>query len=214
MLLNRTYEIVALITFIYSIYLWIFKRKAKQQLYFFLYLLLVIGVDIIPVNFPCLIKFNRNILFVGYIIFSILYFGILYHQKIKNGFFRILILLIIITLIVLNVYKFNIKNIEQLDFISIISLPILLIFNSISWYWYKLRKADESKIIDDFLFWVSCGILIWSVFFIFRAIPMYFLQENDSQLLNFIINSFSVVNIITYLFFLIGLIFIKNERTS
>jgi hypothetical protein len=43
---------------------------------------------------------------------------------------------------------------------------------------------------------------------------MYFLQKNDSQLLSFLTMTFSVVNVMIYLLFLIGLIFTQNERTS
>jgi len=212
--LNRIYEIVVLISFLYSMYLWIRKRKSKQQFYFFLYLLLVIGVDIIPVNFPYLLKFDRNILFAGYIVLSILYFGILYLLKVENKIFRIFNVFVITVLVLLNIYKFNNEQVEQLNFIPIISLPVLFIFNSVFWYLYKLKKVDESRITDDFLFWISSGLLIWSVFFIFRAIPMYFLQENDPRLLNFVISAFTIVNIVTYFLFLLGLILMKDERTS
>lgn len=214
MSLNIIYEIVVLVGFLYSLYLWIVKRKLKQQFYFFIYLLLVIGVDIIPVNFPSIIKFDRNILFVGYILLSILYFAILYLKKVESVIFKILNIIIAIVLIFFNIYRIDNKEMKQLDFVPIISLPVLFIFLSIFWYLYKLKKVDESRIIDDFLFWISSGLLIWSVFFIFRAIPMYFLQENDPILLNFVISAFSVVNIITYLLFLLGLIFLKDERTS
>jgi len=212
--LNRIYEIVVLISFLYSMYLWIRKRKSKQQFYIFLYLLLVIGVDIIPVNFPYLLKFDRNILFAGYIVLSILYFGILYLLKVENKIFRIFNIFVITVLVLLNIYKFNNEQVEQLNFIPIISLPVLFIFNSVFWYLYKLKKVDESRITDDFLFWISSGLIIWSVFFIFRAIPMYFLQKNDPRLLDFVISAFTIVNIVTYLLFLLGLILMKDERTS
>lgn len=214
MSLNRIYEIVVLITFLYSIYLLIFKKKSEQQFYLYVYLLIVILIDIIPVNFPNLIKVDRNLMFIGYIILSIIYFGIIYQKNIKNRIFRILNIGILITLILLNIYKFQIQNTDRLNFIPMISLPILFVYLSISWYLLKLKDVDETKITNDFLFWISSGILIWSVFFIFRAIPMYFLQENDPVLLSLVISAFSVVNIITYVLFLVGLIIVKNERTS
>jgi len=214
MSLTKIYEIVVFITFLYSIYLFVFKKKLKEQFYLFLYLLIVILVDIIPVNIQYLKKCDRIFLFIVYILFSILYFGIIYHKSIVNKSFRILNFILLIFLIFLNIYKFQDQNIEKINFIPIISLPILFIYLSISWYLFKLKNVDETKITDSFLFWISSGILIWSVFFIFRAIPMYFLQENDPRLLSFVIAAFSVVNIVTYLLFLIGLINIKNERTS
>ncbi|WP_326982015.1 hypothetical protein VUJ46_17655 [Chryseobacterium sp. MYb264] len=104
---------------------------------------------------------------------------------------------------------------ERLNLVPMASLPILFIFESLLWYYHKLKNINEYKITDDFLFWISSGLLIWSVFFIFRAIPMYFLQDNDPNLLSFVIDAFSVVNILTYLLFLIELIFMKkNERSS
>lgn len=196
-------------------YLWIFKSKSKQQFYFFIYLLLVILVDIIPVHFPKIIGFNRNILFTGYIILSIMYFGIIYHQNISSKIFRIFNVVLIIILVFLNMFQFNIPKMERLNLVPMASLPILFIFESLLWYYHKLKNINEYKITDDFLFWISSGLLIWSVFFIFRAIPMYFLQDNDPNLLSFVIDAFSVVNILTYLLFLIELIFMKkNERSS
>lgn len=214
MSLNRIYEIVVLISFLYSLYLWIFNAKSKQQFYFYIYLLFVMLVDIIPVNFPYLIEFNRNILFACYILFSMVYFGTIYYQKIKSKSFRILTIIVVASLIFLNIYKIQNQEMEQLSFILVISLPVLFIYLSIFWYSYRLQNVDESRMTHNFLFWISSGLLIWSVFFIFRAIPMYFLEENDPKLLSFLITTFSVVNIITYLFFLIGLVFVKNERTS
>jgi hypothetical protein len=214
MSLNRIYEIVVLINFLYSVYIWIFKGKSKQQFYFFLYLLLVLLVDVIPVNFPELIIFERNIAFVGFILLSVLYFGLIYFKTFTHPFIKITILVFMSVLIFFNLYKLVTQNVDQLDFIHIISLPILFIFFSIAWYIYKLRNVNETRIIDDFLFWISTGLLIWSVFFIFRAIPMYFLQKNDPELLAFVINAFSIVNIITYTLFFTGLTFIKNERAS
>lgn len=214
MSLNRVYEIVVLISFLYSLYLWVDKHKSKQQFYFFLYLLLIIVVDIIPVNFPFLVKCNRNILFLGYILLSVCYFGTIYYKSIPNNVFKISTACLCTTFILFNVDIFQVAEEGKLNFISIISLPILFVFLSISWFIYKLKNVDEKSIVRYFLFWISSGLLIWSVFFIFRAIPMYFLQKHDSQLLSFLITTFSVVNIMIYLLFLIGLILTQNERTS
>ena len=213
MSLNRIYEVVVLICFMYSVYLWIYKRRSKQQFYFFLYLLITIGVDIIPVNLSSWIVFNRNILFLGYIVLSLLYFSVIYFRSIHYQVFRIFIICFSSLLSILNFIEFQ-MDIKQLSFISIISLPVLFIFLSISWFMYKLKNVDDKSITESFLFWISSGILIWSVFFIFRAIPMYFLQKNDSQLLSFLTMTFSIVNVMIYLLFLIGLIFTQNERTS
>lgn len=211
--LNRIYEIVVLICFLYSVYLWIYKHRSKQQFCFFLYLLLTIGVDIIPVNLSSWIEFDRSILFLAYIVFSLLYFSVIYFKSIHYRVFKISIICCSSLLIVSNFIELQLIT-RQLSFISIISLPVLFIFVSISWFIYKLKNVDDKSIAENFLFWISSGILIWSVFFIFRAIPMYFLQRNDSQLLSFLTMTFSIVNIIVYLLFLIGLIFTQNERTS
>ncbi|KFF27799.1 hypothetical protein SAMN02787073_1129 [Chryseobacterium vrystaatense] len=214
MILNSIYEIVVLISFLYSLYILIIKKKSKQQFYFFLYLLMVILIDILPVNLYRMITFNRNLLFTAYIILSIIYFGLIYYRSIEGKIFRILNLVFSVTLIFFIFYKSQIKNVEKLEFVSLISLPVFFIFLSISWYVFKLKNVNEKTIVSDFLFWISSAILIWSVVFIFRAIPMYFLQENDAGLLNFLISVFSIVNIVTYSLFLIGLIFVSNESTS
>jgi hypothetical protein len=214
MSMNIFYEGVVIATFLYSMYLLVFKRFTHQQSYLFIYLLAVIVIDIIPVNYPDSILINRNTLFLGYILFSLIYFGCIYHIKIKNRTFRFLNYVIIISILILNMYSFEFDDNEKINLIAIISLPIVFIYESIFWYLFKLKNIDEDKITDDFFFWISSGILIWSVFFVFRAIPMYFLQDNDPQLLSLVITAFSVVNTIMYILFLIGLIFIKNERTS
>ncbi|SMP19562.1 hypothetical protein SAMN06264346_105146 [Chryseobacterium profundimaris] len=214
MSINVIYESVVISAFLYSIYLLIFKRFAKQQSYLYIYLLVVIMVDIIPVNYSDSFPINRNTLFLAYILFSLLYFGSIYHIKIKSGRFRFLNLALVISLLILNIYGNTFDNDGRINFIAIVSLPMLFLYESISWYLFKLENIDENKIMDDLFFWISSGILTWSVFFIFRAIPMYFLQDNDPQLLNLVITAFSVVNTIMYILFLIGLIFIKDERTS
>lgn len=214
MSINVIYESVVIASFLYSIYLLIFKKFAKQQSYLYIYLFAVITVDIIPVNYSDSILINRNTLFLAYILFSLLYFGSIYHIKIKSRRFRFLNLALVISLLILNIYGYTFDNDGRINLIAIISLPILFINEAISWYLFKLKNIDENKITDDLFFWISSGILTWSVFFIFRAIPMYFLQDNDPQLLNLVITAFSVVNTIMYILFLIGLIFIKDERTS
>lgn len=214
MSINVIYESVVISAFLYSIYLLIFKRFAKQQSYLYIYLLVVIVVDIIPVNYSDSIPINRNTLFLAYILFSLLYFGSIYYIKIKSRRFRFLNLVLVISLLMLNIYDYTFDNNGRINLIAIISLPILFLYESTSWYLFKLDNIDENKIMDDLFFWISSGILTWSVFFIFRAIPMYFLQDNDPQLLNLVIMAFSVVNTIMYILFLIGLIFIKDERTS
>jgi len=209
MSLNKIYETVVFITFLYSIYLLIYRKKSRQQFYLYIYLFTVLLIDILPVNFPQLIKTSRNLLFTTYIIFSIIYFGFVYHQNITARNFRILNCIILSVLVIINFWNFRYFSILQISFIPMISLPMSFIYLSISWYIFKLKNVNESKITEDLIFWISSGILIWSVFFIFRAIPMYFLQENDPELLSLVITAFSIINIITYLLFLIGLIRIK-----
>lgn len=84
-----------------------------------------------------------------------------------------------------------------------------LILVSLLWFYELVSKPDEIYIFRKPFFWLSTSLLFWSVFFLFRMMPMYWLSENDLDLLQAIQISFIFVNIITYALMLKAVIIIK-----
>lgn len=76
----------------------------------------------------------------------------IYQKNIENRSFKFLNCILLIVLIILNIYTFKFKNKETINIVPIISLPILFVYLSISWYLIKLKNVDEVRITDDFYF--------------------------------------------------------------
>ncbi len=89
-----------------------------------------------------------------------------------------------------------------------ILISLFYIFNSLLWFYYKISYlSEENKRITDYsTFWISTGLLMWSCFFIFRSIPMFFLKENDVEFLQILKNILNVVNTIMYGMFYFALL--------
>jgi hypothetical protein len=58
-------------------------------------------------------------------------------------------------------------------------LIVYQLFIVLQWFWYIINHTDEQKITDKQAFWVSCALLIWSTFALFRMYPMYDLSKID-----------------------------------
>ena len=86
----------------------------------------------------------------------------------------------------------------------IVSFFYILI--SLLWFFQKINSSDENKITADSYFWVSTGLLLWSIFFIFRIIPMYLFNATDKNFLKLLKTLLNLVNIITYSLFYVGLL--------
>lgn len=89
----------------------------------------------------------------------------------------------------------------------VIGVMISILYIILSLYWmYKKINIDFNQIIyDDPKFWVSLGILLYGIMFIFRMIPLYYIREIDIKLAELSMNIEFAINSIIWLFYFISL---------
>jgi len=175
-----------------------FLNKVSRQNLLYIYFLLVVTIEIgaffriVPRDI-----YNSSPLF--YILFFIFYFG---NQKNSNkkviyflGFFAF------ISCIFFYVYE----GLKEYSTYAGTSMSIIYIIYSLLWFIYQLLHVDSISIVKKQAFWVSCSLLIWAVFFIFRSIPMHWLNMHDYDFLVQINFGFQIITIFSYLIFLRGL---------
>ena len=176
----------------------IYKKKARQN-FLWLYFVIVFIVEFIKIK---VLKNSSSVIYTYISITYILYFIIYYWKQKLNKI--ILILIFIISFII---YIYIILNNNSTDYPTpigiIMSLSYILL--ALLWYIHQLQNVDTIRILKKQAFWVSSSLLIWSVFFIFRSIPMYWLNIHDYDFLIQINFGFQIITIFSYLLFLRGL---------
>ncbi|HBV14978.1 MAG TPA: hypothetical protein DEB71_06505 [Chryseobacterium carnipullorum] len=171
--------------------------------YLWLYLLVTFMLESYGAYKMYIKEFDFAYLFNYYSIFLILFFYRFYETVFSKRLKRISLCIVIAILIYIGLStKFYGENYEN-------KLGILVCFyfiiTALVWFYLRLKNFDEKKIIDDPHFWISCGILFWSIFFIFRSIPMFFLKDNDPVFLNILKTIQYCVNIVMYTIFYVAL---------
>lgn len=78
-------------------------------------------------------------------------------------------------------------------------IPLAYIYN-------QINNSDEVSILEKQNFWISISLLIWIIFFIFKMIPYYYLNQNDKQFLETIDLIFQTANMLSYILFIKALI--------
>ncbi|MFV0604959.1 MAG: hypothetical protein ACK5NK_03865 [Niabella sp.] len=203
--LSNIYNIVVLVAFLYSLYLAIKEKSAAKQYYFFIYLMAVVIADIILPNISKLLKIHSNTSLMVFMYFAILYFSYFTYFNVKNKKIRYIIIAATIIAVIACLY-FSLNNIgNQFPLGTLLSFPILYILLGLLWFYDTLQFVSEEKITRKMAFWVHAAQLIWAAFFIFRAVPMYVLNNADPSFFKLIYNIFSFVNIFTFLLYIKGL---------
>lgn len=206
-ILSNIYDIVVTITMLYSLFLLFWKKYKKRQRHFYLYITIIFLIDAVGISIGRkYFGLDQFYLYFPLFIFTISYFAYFFGKDYKDKVNKtILYLLTFIAFILL--FVFQIKN-DKLLVISTTTILVVILYQLIlclQWFWYIVNHADEQNIIHKQAFWVSCALLIWSTFALFRMYPMYDLIKIDSAFLATIIDVFQVVNIITYLLYIRGL---------
>lgn len=199
-ILNKLYEIVVLVNLLLSIYI-LMKGKSGQQFHFYVYISVVTIIDFI---FPILkLKnvMNSNYLFFIFILISYLYFFYFFRKNFKEKIYRSIWTIVFSVFFGMTLIHQIRYNFDELTSFTLALLPLFCIFGSMGWFVYILNQKVEGPIFDKKSFWISCGLLIWSVFFLFRGLPMYYFNNLDPDFLKGISMIFTIVNIITYLLF-------------
>lgn len=142
-------------------------------------------------------------------VFNIAFFIFFYYRQIKN---TLLVILIAVSTIICIYFTNHFFYFDKYN----LSLAVLYCLANISYalYWIKekLNNVSDDKITNDPLFWISISLLFWSSFFIFRIIPMYLLDEEDKHFLKKLKDMLSLVNILVYILFYLGIS--KYKRTK
>lgn len=185
------------------------KKGLSSQNYFAVYLFISLGLELYGHYKIYVGEFDFAYLFNYYSIFLILFFYRYYNIVFPKNLKRISLLIVILLLLYIGLFtKFYGQNYDN-------QLGILVCFyfiiNALIWLYLRLKNFDEERIIDDPHFWVSCGLLFWSIFFIFRSVPMFFLKDNDPAFLNILKTIQYGVNTIMYGTFYIALNKFENR---
>lgn len=138
-----------------------------------------------------------------YFILCIFIFFFFYKKVLKTKLKNILI--IIFSLLIF--YTFFLTHFTNEDFDKKIGIAISFFYIIISllWFYQKISFFDENKITDDPVFWISTAILMWSCFFIFRVIPMFYFAKEDEDFLDFLKIGQNVINIVMYIMFYVSI---------
>lgn len=91
---------------------------------------------------------------------------------------------------------------------------LFFIINTLLWFFQKLNSFGDEKILEDPHFWVSSGLLLWSVFFIFRVSPMYLFNNIDKGFLEVLKTVLNIINIVMYSMFYIALTKFEKNRLN
>lgn len=175
-----------------------FLNKVSRQnllyIYFLSVVIIEIGffVEIVPREI-----YNSSPLF--YIPFFTFYFG---NQKNCNK--KVIYTLGGITFISC-LYFYTLEGLEKYSTQAGTAMNLVYIYSALQWLFSQLKYVDENSLLKKQAFWVSTSLLIWAVFFIFRSIPMYWLNIHDHEFLVQINFGFHIITIFSYLLFLRGL---------
>lgn len=179
------------------------KKGLSSQNFLAAFLVISLGLELYG-HYKIYIKeFDFAFLFNYYSIFMIVFFYSYYSKifpgKLKTASLCIVIAILVYILLFVKFYEENYQN--ELG----ILVCLYFIMNTLVWFYFRLKNFDEIKITHDPHFWMSCGLLFWSIFFIFRSIPMFFLKDNDPAFLEVLKNMQYGVNIVMYGMFYIAL---------
>lgn len=83
-----------------------------------------------------------------------------------------------------------------------VAVSIAYIVFTLLWFLSQLSHVNDISLPKKQAFWVSTALLIWAVFFLFRLIPMYWLNSNDILFLTQINIAYQVLTIVSYGIFL------------
>lgn len=203
--LNYLIDMVVLITMLYSLYLLFWKKYGKKQRYFFLYMISVFLVDNLGYYIRLFFKIDQFYFYFPLFFVTICYFTYFFTQEYKDILNRILLIFAsLLSMLLVAFFQFKVNDLT-ISTSSLLVLIVYQLFIVLQWFWYIINHADEQKITDKQAFWVSCALLIWSTFALFRMYPMYDISKIDKDFLSSIINFFKIINIVTYLLYLRGL---------
>lgn len=175
-----------------------FLNKVSRQNLLYLYFFLVVSIEIgfFTRIVPVAIYNSSPLLYISFFTF---YFG---NQK--NGTKKTIYSIGSIAFISC-LYFYAFEGLEKYSTQAGTAMNLVYIIFSLQWLLSQLMHVDENSLLKKQAFWFSTSLLIWSVVFLFRLIPMYWLDINDNTFLRQINCGYQITTILSYCLFLRGL---------
>ena len=178
-------------------------RKIFLKNFLWMYFLYVIIIEVL-VNF-----FSAKDQVYNYsILFYIFYFFFFYFRIGRRKI--ITVISVVAFLVSFFIIIFSPDN-ETYNIKAGISLSVFYILISLQWFFDNFQKTDL-KIHLKIGFWISSSLLLWGVIFIFRIIPMQFLNIKDKEFLSVITQLYQSFTILSYAIFFIGILISKTDE--
>lgn len=174
------------------------QNRLARQRHLWLYFSIVLVIESTKIfhwgNFSSEIYTYSSLVYILYFLY--------YYLIVKIN--KILIGTLAIVSIILYFYFVVHCNDDYPIAVGILMSSIYIIL-SLIWFANQLLNTDSIRITNKQTFWISFSLLIWSTFFLFRLIPMYWLNVNDNDFLKDINLGYQIITILSYFIFLRGL---------
>lgn len=185
------------------------KYSLQAQNFLTIYLSITLVLESFGTYKGYIKEYDFAFLFNLYALFCIAFFGFYFYRsflltpKLIEAFATVLFLIIGLFFIDYSGKEFPVK-------LGIL-IVFFYIFNAMLWFYQKLKLPVKNKITNDPNFWIATALLLWSTYMIFRFTPMYLFHKEDQFFLDLLIKISSIVNIMMYILFLIGILKYENE---
>ena len=194
-----TYQQIVYTVIIYLCLFLSFFYRNRNGIDLFVYFTIVCTIEILPIILGK--EWSGRI----YSVASLMYIGFFtyYYGKFMRNQKKLIYVLGLISGLVC--FYFMLGSSKNFAVGLGVTLALFYIFLSLSWLFDEVRNVDEDFIAKKQVFWVSSAILLWSVFFLFRIVPMYWLEKNDLAFLIMLDKIFRIAVTVTYIIFIIAI---------
>ena len=192
-MLHQAYFIIILTCFVAS-----FLNKVSRQNFLPVYFSFIVSIEIGHYYklFPVAVYHSTPLFFI-------LFFKSYFQNQIKN--YKNLIAILGVIALIISICFYSYEGFDTYSTPAGTSMSVLYIVYSLLWLLSQIINPDENSLLKKQAFWISSSLLIWAVFFIFRSIPMYWLNRYDYDFLIQINFGFQIITIFSYVLFLRGL---------
>ncbi len=207
-LLDIIYNTILVLCFVYSAFLSV-KFGFKKTNYLFFYFFVTIVTEFSVYLAKEIYKIYLDWIYNYFCLFFILFFAFYYIRIVPKKFKQFIIILTsVFTLIFLFNFDFKLTSFQTvLGLITSFYIIILCIY----WFYVKLNSITLEPILSDPTFWITSGLLISSIFFVFRITPRYLFDEIDKSFLLLIHSIYLFVVIIEYSLFFVSLLTLQRS---
>ena len=175
-----------------------FLRRKSDRHHIYIYFLIVAVVETLPL----IVTLELNRIYSIASFFYIAYFTYYYAKEMQNKKYFIYALGLFIAVIG-SVFMVN----SNYSFAIGLGVAVAFFYIILALYWLfeQITNVQDIFILKKQAFWLSSGLLFWSIIFLFKITLMYWLEANDYAFLIILDKIFKVSVLITYVFFLIAI---------